>query len=301
LQCKQSKVLQAIQLSGFPIEKTAVSASSSYSAGGSTDTSKISSSSKRLKSFITPSALDFTGDDTETDVFGTNETSSSSSLTSTNVGSEKSGIGFIPVIYSDILTKVSKIKPDGHCGFRSISLQIFDNEDNFQRVRAEMLNCLESERKDTFSKLLGYASFGRVRKQLSYIPRPNELIYPKSSWFSMDTMGHLAATAFKRPLIALERTAIHANNSFFPLIPVGECNFECPIILVASNNRDHYDLGCMESQLLVYPRPPASWYEYIEYEFSEEQRDQWKRIVQSKIESYLSRFPLAEENEVDVS
>jgi hypothetical protein len=123
---------------------------------------------------------------------------------------------------------------DGHCGFRCLAKAIYGNEDDYQKVKNDMMKVLV-DRKDFYwkSKVFGKGKgYDSLTKIISY----SGSSAPPEFWFSTLDCGQLAADTYKRPI------EIHHRDQaliFLPMIKEKYQTFNPTIMLLHAS---HYYL-----------------------------------------------------------
>ncbi|CAG8837895.1 39115_t:CDS:2 [Gigaspora margarita] len=107
----------------------------------------------------------------------------------------------------NVTLQIHDPKDDGNCGFRSLAIAIFRNEECWRKIKAKMKSHFD-EQNDLYKKL-GY-DVNRLDEVLSYMESGNAL---HKYWFYSPECAQLASDTFSVPVIVLAAE----NYSFMPL------------------------------------------------------------------------------------
>jgi hypothetical protein len=140
--------------------------------------------------------------------------------------------------------------PDGHCGFRCVSLTIFDQQHRHGYIRQQLLKELNGNgaiwRHIFDPDKLGYYDSLRKRIQFSGPGSADE-----ENWMTMPDCGFLVANLFGIIVISID---IRGCSTIFPMNdgPVDNENpMVAPIVFV---NKNHFILLTLQGS---YPMPPV--------------------------------------------
>ncbi|SAL95599.1 hypothetical protein [Absidia glauca] len=123
---------------------------------------------------------------------------------------------------------------DGHCGFRCLAKAIYGNEDDYQKVKNDMMKVLV-DRKDFYwkSKVFGKGKeYDSLTKIISY----SGSSAPSEFWFSTLDCGQLAADTYKRPI------EIHHKDQALIFLPMIKERYQTFMTTIMLLHASHYYL-----------------------------------------------------------
>lgn len=179
-----------------------------------------------------------------------------------------------PDIPSDCYTCLLNVKGDGFCGFRSLALQLFGNEDRFWDVKIAMRDTLIKNKTFYKEHMSNYFLYGETLDVVSYglekevgskIIRSEIFVRgvtaPREYYFSSPDCAQLAADTFLRPIaVFLSESVKEDPATFFPLITYKNEEYILkekpqPLIIQHVNGNHWITLSMRRARKMTWPLP----------------------------------------------
>lgn len=156
----------------------------------------------------------------------------------------------IPKVFHPYISDINDVIPDGHCGFRCVSLALFDNQQRHLYIRNQLLK-----------ELVGNGSFWRhifdpehkghydnLYKRIQF-SGPGSA--SRTNWMDMPECGFLVANLFQIIVISVD---IRGSSTIFPM-NLGPVEYEEPLVApIVYVNNGHFILLTLQGS---YPMPPV--------------------------------------------
>lgn len=123
------------------------------------------------------------------------------------------------------IQKVEEVKPDGHCGFRAISVALGRDQDDWAYIRQKMEDTLEMH--PTLFTDRNVPDETRVQSLARLQTRRPNVVNNKDLWLTMPGWGGVIATTFDRPVIYFD--AVNGGQTALPYLTAANNN--TPIVL----------------------------------------------------------------------
>ncbi|KAL4569481.1 hypothetical protein LXL04_025119 [Taraxacum kok-saghyz] len=167
----------------------------------------------------------------------------------------ESYINQFPYILHLYISNVHDVQADGNCGFRAIAACLGLHEDNWSRIRADLLEELDmhqTEYDDMFGSQLRFEIYNSLNFFRSDIQAPYR------NWMTLPETGILVASRYN---VILHSISNIVSTTYFPLWSTPPPMHEQVAIAIGFVNNNHYVRVLLREE---YPMPPVylQWNRY---------------------------------------
>lgn len=193
----------------------------------------------------------------------------------------------IPKVFHPYISDINDVIPDGHCGFRCVSLALFDNQQRHLYIRNQLLKELEGNG-SLWRHIFDPEQQGHYDNLYKRIQFSGPGSASPANWMDMPECGFLAANLFQIIVISID---IRGSSTIFPM-NLGPVEYEEPLVApIVYVNNGHFILLTLQGS---YPMPP------VDPRWTANRSDdaaRWEDKYNDRIEDYRRRmFPRHDPN-----
>lgn len=148
---------------------------------------------------------------------------------------------YLPKSIAPFILGITDVLPDGHCGFRAISVSLGNDQGEWLSIREKMIsdvNLRQSLYTNEFMRNTGLENLASCLNRLQ-TTLPN-VVHLREHWLKTPDMGPLIANAFDRPvfIFGVEKNSGEQNVLFLPCFTPP--NSSPPIFIAFLRKFSHY-------------------------------------------------------------
>ncbi|XP_019178337.1 PREDICTED: uncharacterized protein LOC109173552 [Ipomoea nil] len=180
----------------------------------------------------------------------------------------------LPVIFHPFIMQVQDVKSDGNCGFRAVALCLGFKEDEWFKIRSNLIEELESHTME-YTDMFGTQGWYNAYNMLNFFAQ--DRCAPVEHWMTMPEMGVLIASGYNVILYVL---SMAGSTTYLPLRSSPPPWYEHVAITLGYVNNNHYVKVTLTGG---YPMPTiAPQWAYFRYDCA----NAWMTPYMNRIESY---------------
>ncbi|XP_019158464.1 PREDICTED: uncharacterized protein LOC109155202 [Ipomoea nil] len=180
----------------------------------------------------------------------------------------------LPVIFHPFIMQVQDVRYDGNCGFRAVALCLGFKEDEWFKIRSNLIEELESHKME-YTNMFGTQGWYNVYNMLNFFAQ--DRCAPVEHWMTMPEMGVLIASRYN---VILHVLSMAGSTTYLPLRSSPPPWYEHVAIALGYVNNNHYVKVTLTGG---YPMPTiAPQWAYFRYDCA----NAWITPYMNRIESY---------------
>ncbi|XP_019173927.1 PREDICTED: uncharacterized protein LOC109169514 [Ipomoea nil] len=180
----------------------------------------------------------------------------------------------LPVIFHPFIMQVQDVRSDGNCGFRAVALCLGFKEDEWFKIRSNLIEELESHKME-YTNMFGTQGWYNVYNMLNFFAQ--DRCAPVEHWMTMPEMGVLIASRYN---VILHVLSMAGSTTYLPLRSSPPPWYEHVAIALGYVNNNHYVKVTLTGG---YPMPTiVPQWAYFRYDCA----NAWIAPYMNRIESY---------------
>ncbi|XP_019184708.1 PREDICTED: uncharacterized protein LOC109179676 [Ipomoea nil] len=180
----------------------------------------------------------------------------------------------LPVIFHPFIMQVQDVKSDGNCGFRAVAPCLGFKEDEWFKIRSNLIEELESHTME-YTDMFGTQGWYNAYNMLNFFAQ--DRCAPVEHWMTMPEMGVLIASRYN---VILHVLSMAGSTTYLPLRSSPPPWYEHVAITLGYVNNNHYVKVTLTGG---YPIPTiAPQWAYFRYDCA----NAWMTPYMNRIESY---------------